>query len=158
MTGYMIAWLVAAVAFAVAEAFTAQIISVWFMIGSLIALIFAALGVPPVFQLLVFAVSAAILLLLTRPLVKRYLSGRITPTNADRAIGQTALVLMEIGNGAIGQVKVNGLTWSAVSEDDGLINKGERVTVKAIEGVKLIVERMEAPEPKPEEVKTEEVV
>ncbi|MDR0905403.1 MAG: NfeD family protein, partial [Oscillospiraceae bacterium] len=91
-------------------------------------------------QFLAFAVSSAILLVLTKPLVKKFITSRAIPTNADRAIGETALVISEIAGGLAGQVKINGLTWTAVSAYEGVIAAGERVTVLAIEGVKLIVE------------------
>ena len=62
------------------------------------------------------------------------------PTNSDRVIGKEAIVLTEIDPcEGTGTVKVLGQIWSAVSDDDGVIAAGERVTVCAITGVKLVV-------------------
>lgn len=142
MSSHVIIWLIIIVVFIVAEILTTQLVGIWFVPGAIIALIFAAINAKFWIQVLVFAVVTAVLLVMARPFVKRYLGSRITPTNADRAIGQTALVVEDIGNGFIGQVKVNGMVWSAVNENDELITKGDRVTVKAIDGVKLIVEKI----------------
>ena len=142
MSAYVIFWLVITVLFVVAEIMTTQLVGIWFVPGALAALILAAVHAQLWLQVLAFAVIAAVLLILARPVVRRYVEVRFTPTNSDRAIGQTALVIEDIGGGAVGQVKVNGLIWSAVNVRDSLIPKGERVTVKAIEGVKLIVEEI----------------
>ena len=142
----VLVWLIIIVVFVVAEAATTQLVSIWFVPGSIVALILAAVGLQFWLQFLVFAVFAAALLILARPAVSRYIGRRVVPTNLDRAIGQTALVIEDIGNGVVGQVKVNGLVWSAVCVQDSLIPKGDRVTVKAIEGVKLIVEEIKKEE------------
>ena len=56
-------------------------------------------------------------------------------------IGKTAVVISDINNlEGNGQVRVNGNVWSARSVDGEIISEGSTVTVKAIEGVKLIVE------------------
>lgn len=146
MASLVIMWLVITVVFVVAEIATTQLVGIWFVPGSLVALVLAAVNVGFWLQVLAFAVVAAALLVLARPVVSRYMSIHVTPTNLDRAIGQTALVVADIGNGAIGQVKVNGLIWSAVNPNDSIILKGERVTVKAIDGVKLVVEEIKKEE------------
>ena len=138
--GIVVLWLVLAVVFVVAEAMTTQLVGVWFAIGALVGLVFELIHAPFGLQFIAFAVSSAILLAITKPLVKKYITGRAVATNADRAIGETALVVAEIAGGLAGQVKINGLTWSAVSAFDGIIPAGERVVVHAIEGAKLIVE------------------
>lgn len=142
MLYHVIIWLIITIVFIVAEILTTQLIGIWFVPGSLVALIFAAIHAKFWIQILVFAVVTVVLLIMARPLVKRYLDSRITPTNADRAIGQTALVIEDIGDGAIGQVKVNGLVWSAVTDSDSVIAKGERVIVREIDGVKLVVDKI----------------
>jgi membrane protein implicated in regulation of membrane protease activity len=137
---YVIAWIVVAAAFVVAEALTTQLIGIWFAVGAVVALLFELIGAPGWLQFLAFAVSAAILLALTRPLVRRFISSRAVPTNADRAIGEIASVLADIRDGETGQVKVNGQVWSAIHLGIGVIRAGERVTVREIRGVKLVVE------------------
>ena len=84
-----------------------------------------------------------IALILTRPLVRKYVNGRITPTNADMVIGKDAVVTEAIDNlHARGAVLLDGKTWTArMDREDESAESGETVRVLRIEGVKLIVEK-----------------
>ncbi len=142
-SGTIAFWVVALVVFLIVEAVTAGLVSIWFVFGSLVALICAALGAAVWLQIFWFVIVSVATLVLTRPLVKRYVDSRSVATNADRSIGRTAVVTERIDNlAAAGAVKLDGVVWTARSTDDAVaIETGERVTVRAIEGVKLIVER-----------------
>lgn len=142
-SGTIAFWVVALVVFLIVEAVTARLVSIWFVFGSLVALICAALGAAVWLQIFWFVIVSVATLVLTRPLVKRYVDSRSVATNADRSIGRAAVVTERIDNlAATGAVKLDGVVWTARSTDDAVaIETGERVTVRAIEGVKLIVER-----------------
>lgn len=142
-SGTIVFWVAALVVFLIVEAVTAGLVSIWFVFGSLVALICAALGAAVWLQIFWFVIVSVVTLVLTRPLVKRYVDSRSVATNADRSIGRTAVVTERIDNlAAAGAVKLDGVVWTARSTDDAVaIETGERVTVRAIEGVKLIVER-----------------
>lgn len=142
-SGTIAFWVVSLVVFLIVEAVTAGLVSIWFVFGSLVALICAALGAAVWLQIFWFVIVSVATLVLTRPLVKRYVDSRSVATNADRSIGRTAVVTERIDNlAATGAVKLDGVVWTARSTDDAVaIETGERVTVRAIEGVKLIVER-----------------
>lgn len=142
-SGTIAFWVAALVVFLIVEAVTAGLVSIWFVFGSLVALICAALGAAVWLQIFWFVIVSVATLVLTRPLVKRYVDSRSVATNADRSIGRTAVVTERIDNlAAAGAVKLDGVVWTARSTDDAVaIEIGERVTVRAIEGVKLIVER-----------------
>lgn len=142
-SGTIAFWVVALVVFLIVEAVTAGLVSIWFVFGSLVALICAALGAAVWLQIFWFVIVSVATLVLTRPLVKRYVDSRSVATNADRSIGRAAVVTERINNlAATGAVKLDGVVWTARSTDDAVaIETGERVTVRAIEGVKLIVER-----------------
>ena len=142
-SGTIAFWVVALVVFLIVEAVTAGLVSIWFVFGSLVALICAALGAAVWLQIFWFVIVSVATLFLTRPLVKRYVDSRSVATNADRSIGRAAVVTERIDNlAATGAVKLDGVVWTARSTDDAVaIETGERVTVRAIEGVKLIVER-----------------
>ncbi len=142
-SGTIAFWVVALVVFLIVEAVTAGLVSIWFVFGSLVALICAALGAAVWLQIFWFVIVSVATLVLTRPLVKRYVDSRSVATNADRSIGRAAVVTERIDNlAATGAVKLDGVVWTARSTDDAVaIEVGERVTVRAIEGVKLIVER-----------------
>lgn len=142
-SGTIAFWVVALVVFLIVEAVTAGLVSIWFVFGSLVALICAALGAAVWLQIFWFVIVSVATLVLTQPLVKRYVDSRSVATNADRSIGRAAVVTERIDNlAATGAVKLDGVVWTARSTDDAVaIETGERVTVRAIEGVKLIVER-----------------
>ncbi len=133
-------WAIAIVFFMIIEAVTVGIASIWFALGSICALIAALLGAPIWLQVLWFVLISVLTLILTRPLVKKYVNGKKVATNADRVIGTKALVKERIDNIAgTGAVSADGKEWTARSRSEAVIEAGTLVTVEAIEGVKLIV-------------------
>lgn len=136
----LIFWSVLLVILVVVEAVTAQMVTIWFAAGAAAALIAERLGAQIWLQWVVFIAVSAIALTATRPLVKKLTKAKVQPTNADRCIGQIAIVTEDIDNiEGKGQVHVNGITWTARSSDGTVFKKDERVTVEKIDGVKLIV-------------------
>ena len=133
-------WGGVAVVTLVAEIATTALVSIWFTIGAVGALIAAAAGVSPLAQLLIFLLLSIVSLLLIRPLTRRLVGPRVIPTNTDRLLGMEAKVTEGIDNdNAAGAVYVDGKTWTARSANGHPIPTGELVEVAAIEGVKLIV-------------------
>lgn len=138
----MYVWIAFTVIFGIMEAATAQLVSIWFVIGSVAALGAYFFGATTAVQVIVFIVVSALALVITRPIVRRFTKTKIQPTNADSYIGLDAVVTESIDNIlSVGSVKVKGIEWTARSAGDEKIEKGEVVTVRSIEGVKLIVER-----------------
>jgi membrane protein implicated in regulation of membrane protease activity len=135
-------WLALTVVFLVIEGVTAQLVTIWFAVGSLGAFI-TALAAPDnwILQIAVFAVLSAVALVCTRPLVRKITSSKKQPTNADMLIGREAIVTEDIDNVlGTGAVKASGREWTARSESDNTgYRKGTMVHVVRIEGVKLIV-------------------
>ncbi len=135
-----ILWAALIIIFAVFEAVTAQLVSIWFVVGALISLISAFLGANFAVQIIIFIAISVLALVITRPLVKKYINPKKERTNADKVLGQVGIVMEEINNiQAKGQVKIDGKIWSARSLDNSVIPEGERVIIEKIEGVKLIV-------------------
>lgn len=142
--GCYILWGALIILFGFFEAVTAQLVSIWFVIGAIAALIAALLGATVPVQVIVFVAVSIIALLITRPIVKKYINPRKERTNADKVIGQDAVVIDDIDNvDGTGQVKVDGKVWSARSVDGAAIPAGSEVLVEKIEGVKLIVKAKE---------------
>ena len=139
-------WLIVMVIFAVIEILTVNLVTIWFAGGALAAMIAAFCDTPVPLQILIAVGIPGILLaivLIFKPFDKFHKRENV-PTNSDRMIGQEALVLTTLKNlDGGGTVKVKGQVWSAVSEDDSDINEGEKVMVRGISGVKLIVKRIE---------------
>ncbi len=140
-------WLGAVVVFAVAEAATAALVSLWFIGGALAGLIAALCGAPLWLQFALFVAISAVLLAALRPLARSRFNRGITPTNAERCVGQIALVTEAIDNvRARGAVRLSGVEWSARSADGSAIPLDTPVRVLGIESTKLIVERAQEKE------------
>ena len=109
-------WLIAMVLFGVLEAVTVGLTSIWFAVGALAALIAASFEAAVLVQIVIFLVVSFLTLLLVRPLAQRYINDRKEATNADRVIGQEAVVIQTINNlKGEGQVSVSGAVWTASS-------------------------------------------
>lgn len=139
-------WLVAMVVLLIIEAAIPGLVSIWFALGALAALISAMCHAPIWLQIVWFVVVSVLALILTRPFVRKYVNSRTTPTNADMGIGKDAVVTEPIDNlHAKGAVLLDGKTWTArMADETQRAEEGETVRVLRIEGVKLIVERKEA--------------
>ena len=135
------AWLILCLVLAGVEAVTVQLVSIWFALGALAAMLPAILGTNFTVQLSVFVVVSVLLLAVTRPLVKKKLAVKKVETNAKAVIGQVGVVTEEV-TAVQGRVEVDDLSWSARSQTGEPIAPGEEVLVKEIQGVKLIVERI----------------
>ncbi len=135
-------WIGFAVVMAVCEAATAQLVSVWFVIGAICAAIATIFTGSLIIQSLIFLTVSLVALIVTKPIVKKIKkNNKKVNTNSDRLVGQIGDVLFDIEDAqSIGQVKVMGEIWSARS-DFAPIRKGTKIKVLAIEGVKLLVEQ-----------------
>ena len=140
-------WLIVFAIMLIAELATAgTLVSIWFSFGALAAFVVQKLGFGMIGQLLAFIVVSVALLFLTKPFVKK-VKPEYVPTNMDRLIGKVCIVLDEIDElGTKGSVAVDGKEWSAVNTEGKTIPAGERVRVKDIKGVKLIVEEVKGDE------------
>lgn len=133
-------WLGLIVAFIAVEAATVNLVSIWFIGGAVAGLVCAILSVPALLQWTVFIAVSAGLLALLRPVLKKYLRVKPTRTNADRLVGQEALVTEQIDNlRETGAIRINGVLWTAKSADDTQIPIGTRVVIERIEGAKVYV-------------------
>ena len=134
-------WLIAMVVLLVIEGVIPGLVSIWFAAGALAALLLSLVGAPLWLQIVLFLAASVVLLVLTRPLAKKYVNSRTMPTNADRIIGMDCLVTEEIDNlRGTGAVSVDGKTWTArMDRVDGTAPKGAVVKAQRIEGVRLIV-------------------
>lgn len=139
-------WLSLLVIFLIAEAATVTMVSLWFAVGSVAAMLTALLGGSIAVQAVVFLTVSAVLLALLRPMVRKYVTPRLTRTNVDSVIGSTGYVTAAVDNiKAEGQVKLGGMVWTARSTAGEIIPAGTLVKVDRIEGVKAFVTPVEVP-------------
>ena len=140
-----IVWTVLMVAFLIVEAACPiHLVSIWFAVGALIAMVASLLGGQLWLQVVLFLVASAGLLALFWPVVRKFLNPKVVPTNVDSIIGTKAMVTAPVDNiNAHGQVKINGLEWTARSESGEPIPEGTMVEVRRVEGVKVFVTPVE---------------
>ena len=135
-----IIWAAAIVVFGILEAVTAQLVSIWFVFGAIAALIASFFNVSFAIQVVIFVAVTVLALVITRPLVKKFINPKKVKTNADKVVGQAGIVVQDINNvEATGQVKVDGQIWTARSTGNNVIASGNEVIIERIDGVKLIV-------------------
>lgn len=135
-----VVWLCLLVLFAVMEAVTVGLVSVWFAAGALVALLGTFFTSNIWIQIFLFLLVSCVTMAVLRPLARKYVLPTVVPTNADRVIGRQAVVTEAIDNlNGKGAVVVFGVAWTARSEDGTPIAEGTTVTVNRIEGVKLFV-------------------
>lgn len=132
-------WLVITVLLLAVEASTVSLLCLWFAAGALAAMIVSFFG-PVWLQITAFLAVSVVLLTALRPLVRKYITPRVTKTNVDSVVGSAGLVTASIDNiTSAGQVKLGGMEWTARSTTGDPIEAGTRVVVDRIEGVKVFV-------------------
>ncbi|MBR2938130.1 MAG: NfeD family protein [Oscillospiraceae bacterium] len=133
-------WFGLLVAFIAIEAGTVSMVSAWFALGALAALITELTGAPVGFQVFAFLAVSAVALAMLRPIAKKHFNPRITRTNVDALAGRTCLCVTAIDNLASqGQVKLGDVEWSARSTNGEPIPAGTQVKIDRVEGVKVYV-------------------
>lgn len=142
MNSYTVIWLIVLIICLGVELATLGLTSIWFAGGAIPAIVAAALSAPVWTQVVLFLLVSLILLFFTRPIAVKYFNKDRIKTNAESLIGRTAIVISDIDNlEGTGQVTVSGLEWSARSADERIkLQTGTVVIIRAINGVKLIVE------------------
>ena len=134
-------WLIASGIFFIIEIITIGFLFFWLGAGALITMIASFFIHNLIIQTAIFVISSTILILATRPIINKILSKDETvKTNVDALVGKTGIVTKNIKPlNSTGQIKVDGETWSATSENEIEIEKGTQIIVKDIKGVKAIV-------------------
>ena len=138
-------WLGLLVAFLIVEAVCAvHLVSIWFAAGSLVAMVVSLVGGEIWLQITVFLAVSCVILALMWPFVRKFLNPGLKKTNIDSVIGSTGLVTVAVDNvSALGQVKLNGMEWTARSTTGAVIEPGTVIRVDRIEGVKVFVSPVE---------------
>lgn len=142
---HYIFWIIIVIILTILEISTVNLVSVWFILSSLVSLLLSFFIDSFFIEFLVFVILGIILLITTKPLINNYLmKNKNVATNLDRVIGMTGIVTEDITKNEIGEIKVDGKRWSAISNSE--IKKGEYVEVEKMKGVKLVVRKKESDE------------
>ena len=135
-------WLIVAAVMGVIEALSFGMITVWFVIGALVAFLVNMVGADLTVQVIVFLVVSIACLILIRPIALKY--RKHGKSYEPSLIGSNTIVVEQIENETfVGRVQTpDKMTWAAISADGSIIPTGTPVTVVGQESIKLIVERI----------------
>lgn len=134
-------WLAIIILLAFIEAMTINLTTIWFVISGLVSLVISFITDNFMIQLAVFCLLGIVLLITTRPFLRKFVKHNDVKTNADRIIGMKGFVTEKITEASLGEVKVDGKCWTAFSKE--VLEKDTPVRILAIDGVKVNVERWE---------------
>lgn len=132
-------WLGLTVVLIVIEAITSGLTTIWFAAGSFLMIFASLLKLPLPLQLILFVAVSLLLLIFTRPILKKKLAIKKTALNTDALIGQKAIVTKDISELEKGVIKINGIEWTAASEDGKSIPAGSTCVIKEIKGATAVV-------------------
>ncbi len=130
-------WLGIIVILSIIEAVTVELVSVWFIASAIVSLILQVLGIDFKLCFIIFVLLGIVLMITTRKYLLKLLQVKKTSTNIDRIIGMKALVTKDIKD--VGEVKVDGKIWTAVSDD--ALSAGDYAKILEINSTKLKVEK-----------------
>lgn len=140
MSSWTIIWIIVAVACGIFEAVTVALVSVWFVVGSIIAGISSLFGIPYQAQIAIFVIASLLSLIGLRGYAVSMIRKRAHEDPIYSIVNKEGLVEEDINNIlGTGRVKVGGESWAAKSSDDSIIKAGEYVVVQEVKGVKAIV-------------------
>lgn len=133
-------WLALAIILAIIEMSTVNLVSIWYIISSIIAMIVSLFIDNIVIQVAIFVLGGTLLLILTKNTIKKILPEK-TKTNIDRIVGMKGIVTEKITKKIPGEVKVDGKYWTAIADET--IPVDTTVEILEIDSTKLKVKRME---------------
>lgn len=135
-------WVAVTILCIVIETFTLSLTTIWFAISAFVMVFLAFTPLPFAAQLSIFVVLSLVLLIFTRPLLKKKLNQKKIATNYERTIGQIAVVTRKITALEKGTVKLNGMEWTATVKDDIVLEEGTKCIVEEITGVTACVKQI----------------
>lgn len=132
-------WLAVMIFCLIVEGLSQALTTIWFACGSLVMIFISFLPISFIWQLLVFMILSSLLLVFTRPFAVKKLHVKATPLNSDSLAGQKAVVVKDISEFNRGEIKINGVIWTAKSEDGSSLSEGQKCIIAGIEGATAIV-------------------
>lgn len=131
----MLVWIFLLLIAVVIEIMTVQLVSLPFIFGAIFAILAVYLKISVFGQIIIFAVTSIIALIIFQIAVKTKLTPHKTPTNLDALVGKE-LIVESFENGK-GTGSVNGVKWRITSDEE--LSKDMLVKIKKIDGTTLVV-------------------
>ena len=131
-------WTIIIAAALLVEFFTMQMVSIWFAVGGVFGLVLSLIGgIGLEVQIIVSAVVALISIVFLRKFALKFLHKSADKNDAGTLVGKIAEVVEEISPEKAGTVKLNGVLWTATSEEN--LQVGAKVKIIDVLGNKLKV-------------------
>lgn len=138
-------WIIFAILLFIIEIFTPAFLMACFAIGAILAGLVSFFGFGLNGQIVAFIIGTLISFLGVRPLILKYghRKGGIIKTNVEGLVGRIGKVSTIIDNSNDeGRIIVEGDNWRAISDNDEIINIGERVEILKVNSTILTVKRI----------------
>lgn len=135
-------WVAVTVICIVVESLTLSLTTIWFGISAFVMVFLAFTPIPFIAQVFIFVVMSLILLIFTRPILKKKLTKKTIATNYERIIGQVAVVTRKITALDKGAIKINGMEWTAAVKEDVVLEEGSKCIIEEIAGVTAYVKQI----------------
>ena len=108
-------WLIIAIVLGVVEVVTVNLVSIWFVISSILAMVVSMFTDNLYIQIGVFVIIGVLLMPISKKIYNKIKKNNVS-TNIDRIIGMKGIVTEDITKDAIGEVKKKKKRWKLYVE------------------------------------------
>lgn len=130
-------WTIVTVAMAVLEIIIPGLVTIWFACAGLVLVLISEMIKNSTVEFFIFAVTALLLVIFTRPALKRWIEVRKKAYEGEGS----ETVIENIKEDGKYEVKFKGVLWTAISPY--IFVKGEKVIIDGFEGNKIILRKKE---------------
>lgn len=130
-------WAIVTVTMAILEIIIPGLVTIWFACAGLLLVLISEMVKNSTAEFFIFAVTALLLVIFTRPALKRWIEVR---KKAYEGEGSETVIENITGDGKY-EVKFKGVLWTAISPY--IFVKGEKVIIDGFEGNKIILRKKE---------------
>lgn len=130
-------WAIVTVTMAILEIIIPGLVTIWFACAGLVLVLISEMVKNSTAEFFIFAVTALLLVIFTRPALKRWIEVRKKAYEGEGS----ETVIENITEDGKYEVKFKGVLWTAVSPY--IFVKGEKVIIDGFEGNKIILRKKE---------------
>ena len=130
-------WAIVTVTMAILEIIIPGLVTIWFACAGLVLALISEMVKNSTAEFFIFAVTALLLVIFTRPALKRWIEVRKKAYEGEGS----ETVIENITEDGKYEVKFKGVLWTAVSPY--IFVKGEKVIIDGFEGNKIILRKKE---------------
>lgn len=130
-------WAIVTVTMAILEIIIPGLVTIWFACAGLVLVLISEMVKNSTVEFFIFAVTALLLVIFTRPALKRWIEVRKKAYEGEGS----ETVIENITKDGKYEVKFKGVLWTAISPY--IFVKGEKVIIDGFEGNKIILKKKE---------------